>query len=473
MSRWRDVAVALGLAAGAASASPVLAATSYPNDPYFAAAAQWGLVGQPASIEAPAAWCVSTGAGQLIADVDTGADFAHPDLSGKLVAGARFLGGTTPYPGPPTGGLGDPSAVADDNGHGTLTAGIMAAVTNNGRGIAAVAPDARVLVVKVLDGQGSGFDSDVANGIRWSVDHGATAVNVSIGPDVALGAGVATPQTSDIPDAVHYAATHDVAVALAAGNARLPVSSYLSLGSDALVVGALGPDASVPSYSNFGNSVQIYAPGGAGTSSPDPQTQLAQNIVSTRLPAAGEAQDAYGVAAGTSFATPHVTGTLALLRARGASASSARSRIVGTAVTRKGFPDLDAAHALDAAGTCGAAAAPGPTPAGSAPPASRAPVPAPGSGHASAPAASPPPSSSPAPMPAGSSPSSSSGPVALATAAAATPETTTPRPAASGVPPPTTRGGGGAGVTIGLVVAGLAVLGGAAMLGGRRWRRSH
>src|SRR5439155_14832904 len=107
--------------------------------------AQWYLTGATSAINAPSAWCRGTGAGVVVADVDTGADFGHQDLAGKLIAGAAFIGG-----GGSQSGSGQ-AAVQDDEGHGTSTSGLIVANTNNGVGIASVAPDARVLVVKVLD----------------------------------------------------------------------------------------------------------------------------------------------------------------------------------------------------------------------------------------------------------------------------------------------------------------------------------
>lgn len=337
--------VLLGIVPALLCAIPAAALTSSPNDPFFPD--QWALQGQPASIRAPLAWCVTTGAGITVADVDTGASFSHPDLAGKLVAGAQYLGGT-PYPnGAPTGGPGDPTAVSDGNGHGTMTAGIIAADTDNARGIAAVAPGARLLVVKVLGDDGRGHDTDVANGIRWATDHGAQVINLSIGPEV----GVSTGLTSAIPDAVHYAASKGVAVAISAGNSALPVSNYPSLTQDALIVGALAPDGTVATYSNAGVAVSIYAPGGTGTTAPDQTTQLSQNIVSTTIPRNGN-PDAYATSAGTSFAAPQVAGTLALLMAQGLPAAQARQRVLATAVRRNGVAELDAAAAVGAERPC-------------------------------------------------------------------------------------------------------------------------
>jgi len=362
---------------------PASAATSFPNDPFFVAGQQWGLAGQPASIDAPAAWCAATGSGITIADVDTGADFSHPDLQGKLIPGAAYLNATSPYPGPPSG-----SSVNDDNGHGTMTTGIEAADTNNGIGIAGVAPDAHVLVVKVLDSTGSGYDSDVANGIRWAADHGARVINVSIGPEV----GFAFTLTSDIPDAVSYAESAGAAVILAAGNSSLPLSAYQGLSGNAyLIVGALNPDASIAGYSQSG---MIYAPGGTGSSTND----ASREVISTYN------DGGYRAESGTSFATPHVSGIVALLMSRGFDNAGAISRVLSTATPgRGGQPDANAAAALGVSGTCGSTA-PRPAP----PPPPPAPAPPPSAPAASAtpqPSASsqPQPSTSAAPQAPGSS----------------------------------------------------------------------
>jgi serine protease len=334
------LASALGLTTLSAAA-----ATSYPNDYFFVEGDQWALSGSAVSINAPAAWCAGTGANIVIADVDTGANFGHPDLSGKLIAGAAFLGGTAPDKNHPTGT--GQAAVQDDNGHGSMTTGIMVADTANGQGIAAVAPAARALIVKVLDANGSGYDSDVADGVEWAVDHGANVINVSIGPGSIAGTGVAAPgtaATSLIPQAIQYASQRGVAVAVAAGNSGISAADYISLSQQrqALTVGALGPGDQVASYSNYGYQVSIYAPGG---DAPSKDAESLQNlIVSTGL--TGQYPE-YFMGEGTSFAAPQVAGVLAQLMATGMSASQAMSAVTAHAGgSADGFPQLDAAAAL-------------------------------------------------------------------------------------------------------------------------------
>jgi subtilisin family serine protease len=322
---------------GLTLASPAAAGTSTPDDPYFVQHDQWPLTGSPASINAPGAWPASTGAGVLIADIDTGADFAHPDLAGKLVVGARFTrcDGTLE--------AGDQPSVQDDVGHGTMTTGLMVADTDNHVGIAAVAPDARALVIKVIDRSGRGCDPDVAAAIRYAVTRGARVINLSLGSDVPL---LPTLTGSAIPDAVRSAAQGGVAVALAAGNTSLPISDYDSLADVALVVGALGPDGSVAPYSTGGGGVNVYAPGGdSGQATVGPHSR--GQVLSTALASHG-----YTAEQGTSFAAPHVAGVLALLLACGLDAAQARQRILATAPQMNGVPKLDAAAAVRGAGHC-------------------------------------------------------------------------------------------------------------------------
>lgn len=341
-SKRRVVGSALAAAAGftVLAATPALAAaTSYPNDYFFAAGDQWALTGVTASIQAPAAWCTSTGAGEVVAMVDTGADFGHPDLSGKLRLGAAFTGGGATTDTQPTAT--DQGSLQDVEGHGTVTTGVIVANTNNGEGIAAVAPDAQAMVMQVRGGDGSIYESDVALAMEYAADHGANVINVSIEPG-QLKAGNTNVPDLTIPFAAQYASQKGAAVVLAAGNDAASQAVYPNHSGIALVAGALGPSGEMAWYSNHGSDVSIYAPGG---DAPKGSTLTVQNsVVSTDLRSSGYS---YALAEGTSLSAPMVSGALALLMEHsGNNAQAAMRAITANAVNRNGLPELDSAAAL-------------------------------------------------------------------------------------------------------------------------------
>ncbi len=294
-----SVVALVGGLAGAASAT---------NDTYFGR--QWAL----SQIGAPQAWTRSTGGGVTIGIVDTGIDAAHPDLAGKVVAMADCVGKPC-VAGP----------APDTHGHGTIVSGIAAAVTSNGKGIAGVAPDARLAVAKVLNAGGEGRVEDINNGIRWVVDHGARVVNLSLGdPNFLAASALGTPLRSGI----EYAWSKGAVPVLASGNYATGAGD---LGSEnygnvnALVVGATDRAGNVPSYSSpIGNAKWgLVAPGGAGSGGAD------SNVISTFITSSGGS--GYASSAGTSMAAPHVAGAVALLLAQGQSPAAAVSRILATA----------------------------------------------------------------------------------------------------------------------------------------------
>src|SRR4051794_23754163 len=199
--------------------------SSAPNDPLLAK--QWGL-GQ---IKAAGAWSRGAlGGGATIAIVDTGVDLNHPDLKDKLLPGADFVSSEPCTPG-----------AQDTNGHGTHVAGIAAASTNNGIGVAGTAPEAKILPVRVLDPDGSGTGPDIVAGIKWAADHGAQVINLSIGEGIDVGglAGVSSPIDLDaISDGVDYAWQHGAVVVAAAGNATFPFCEYPAMSAHAICVAA-------------------------------------------------------------------------------------------------------------------------------------------------------------------------------------------------------------------------------------------
>jgi len=317
--------VTAGASLGAARAAP-------PSNDYFwdNPPVQWGLL----QVGAPAAWTASTGAGITVGVVDTGIDATHEDLTGKVVDGADCVGAN-----------GDPAAcgpggTTDVVGHGTHIAGIIGAITNNGIGVASMAPDAHLISARAISSDGSGTDADVGAGIKWVVDHGAAVVNLSLGAEkarVTFGPGFSS--------GVEYAWSHGAIAVVAAGNsAQTPYYGTLHM----VVVGATTPGGQLASYSNHLDHAQwgVAAPGGASDGNPY------DDIVST-YPG-----NAFATIAGTSMATAHVSGELALLRAKGYSRDDAVQRLLGHTVACDGC----GSGRIDAAAAVGAGPAPPPAP---------------------------------------------------------------------------------------------------------------
>src|SRR2546423_5039579 len=191
----------LGLAAMALVLFPTGAQAS--NDPSFKD--QWSL----SRIGAEAAWGRTTGAGIRVGIVDTGVDLNHEDLAGKVVESTSCVGSD-----------GDPAkckgSAQDDQGHGTHVSGIAAALKDNGKGVAGVAPDAKLIVAKVLEATGAGSSNDVTAGIKWVVDHGAQVVNLSLGDPAQAVTQLFGP--NDLNEGVQYAWSHGAVAVVAAGD---------------------------------------------------------------------------------------------------------------------------------------------------------------------------------------------------------------------------------------------------------------
>jgi subtilisin family serine protease len=310
-------------APGVAHATPACTpiATSYesgaptsaaPNDPLLSR--QWGLT----TIKASGAWNRGAlGGGATIAIVDTGVDLNHPDLKDKLLDGVDLVSGETCTPG-----------AQDLNGHGTHVAGIAAAAANNGIGVAGTAPDAKILPVRVLDPAGSGSGPDIVAGIKWAADHGAQVINLSIGEGLSIsgtGLSVSSPVDIDsIGEGVDYAWQKGAVVVAAAGNSTFPLCEYPAASAHAICVASVDSTGFPSSFSNFPGRLTgaaVRAPGGDGSGSCDPDA----DVWSTYWPGAtGDdaercAPKGYEPLAGTSMATPFVSGIAAMLRAAGLS----------------------------------------------------------------------------------------------------------------------------------------------------------
>lgn len=317
------LATALALPAGAAS-------TGDPLSPQ-----QWGLD----QVRAPAAWATTTGEGTVIAIVDTGVDLDHPDLAGQLVGGATFTCDGKPGPCGNGDWVGPDGEAQSPDSHGTHVAGIAAAATGNGVGVAGTAPDASLMPVKVLE-DGSGSFEDIAAGIRWAVDHGADVVNLSLGAIPGAQALTYTGLISDTTDAVAYARSQGVIVVAAAGNdVQVPLCGTPAFEDGALCVTATDKREAPAAYSNGALKPDLQAVAGPGGS----LLGCDEDVVSTVPQGTGisdfcEFSSDYDAYAGTSMAAPHVAGVAALLVAQGRTDDN----VLETLLTTSRQPIIDA-----------------------------------------------------------------------------------------------------------------------------------
>lgn len=343
---------------GATLASALWAAPSGADTGDLAndAGLQWNLE----RIGAEEAWDAGRGEGTTIAVVDSGVALDHEDLAGQLAPGVacRRTGGD---PARCTG------APQDDDGHGTHVAGVAAAATGNGLGIAGTAPGARIVPVKVLfracaNCQSTGEAEDVSAAVRWAADRGATVINLSLGSTASavFGEGFA--------DAVRHAWAKGSIPVVAAGNDYVLTADLGS--APAVVVSATDRDDQAPEYSNGVGDARwaVSAPGGDGRDTPDTCAQRGEprGILSTYW-SSTDPTGAYACLSGTSMAAPHVSGALAVLRGAGLSPEAAVQRLLDTA-TDLGAPGpdplfgagrIDLAAAMDGAGSAVPASSPG------------------------------------------------------------------------------------------------------------------
>ncbi|WP_414528325.1 S8 family peptidase [Nodularia chucula] len=248
-------------------------------------------------VKAPAAWAQGyTGRGVVIAVLDTGVDYTHPDLKDNIWTNP----GEIPGNGIDNDGNGyiddtqgwnfadNSNNVIDANGHGTHVAGTIAG-GNNGFGVIGIAYDAKIMPVKVLSDQGSGSSTSVANGIYYAVNNGANVINLSLGGNFP---------NSSIENAIQYASSKGTVVVMAAGNNGYPFTGYPATYANnwGLAVGAVDQNNNLANFSNRAgmNAFPYVTAPGVGIYSTVPGNQ-------------------YATYNGTSMATPHVAGVVALM----------------------------------------------------------------------------------------------------------------------------------------------------------------
>ena len=282
---------------------PDIMETVHIDDPYYGY--QWHL--QQLGLES--VWATTDGSGVVVAVLDTGVS-AGSDGFASLLPGNDLVDGD--------------NDASDEHGHGTHVSGTIAQATDNGVGVAGVAPGASILPVRVLDASGSGYASRTAEGIRWATDNGAQVINMSLG---------AAAQSSLREAACDYAYEAGVVVVASSGNdSYTEFVSYPAANDAVIAVGATDLNRDIAYYSNQGEQMELSAPGGDATVDHNGDG-LGDGVVQETFYLPYNYPWGYYSFQGTSMAAPHVSGVAALLIANGLdSAEVVREALTSTAV---------------------------------------------------------------------------------------------------------------------------------------------
>lgn len=240
------------------------------------------------------AWNIEQGdTGTIVAVIDTGVAYRDgggyqraPDLDNTFFYKGYDFVNDDPYPD-------------DDDGHGTHVCGTVAQSTNNAYGVAGVAPGCRVMPVKVLDEEGKGTDAEIIEGIEYAADNGADVINMSLSGE---------DSNELLEDACDYAFSKGVVVCASSGNENNDEVGYPAAYPSCIAVGATRRDRKRASYSNYGTSLDVVAPGGDGP-------VYGNNIIQESYQTFGDPSSGFTLVAmnGTSMACPHVAGVAALV----------------------------------------------------------------------------------------------------------------------------------------------------------------
>jgi serine protease len=296
-----------------------------PNDPGDGDAAgdwqqlQWNFAG-PFGVNAPQAWAnvaadgAPGGKGVIVAVLDTGVAYANhgPFLRSPDFSRYGFVGGYD--------FIAHNSFPDDRNGHGTFVAGTIAEATNNHYGVTGLAFAARIMPVRVLDTQGEGEASTIAEGVRYAVRHGARVINLSL----EFSSNVTASDIPELIEALRYARRRGVLVVAAAGNEAHTVIAYPARAPDVVAVGATTEHGCLADYSNDGSGLALVAPGGgadanlSGDPNCHPELPAGRDVFQVTF--TGSSPRRFGLPSGyegTSMASPHVAATAALIIASG------------------------------------------------------------------------------------------------------------------------------------------------------------
>lgn len=297
-----------------------------PNDTRYLD--QWHYYEATGGLTAPAAWDKSTGTGVVVAVIDTGYR-PHVDLAANIVGGYDMIIDTAvsndsngrdsnaqdPGDWVAAGECGVGSAASNSSWHGTHVSGTIAALTSNASGVAGVAFGAKVLPVRAL-GKCGGYTSDIADGITWASGGTVSGLPANAYParviNMSLGGGGACDATTQ--GAINGARGRGTVVVVAAGNSNADAANYSPAScAGVITVAAVNRSGGRAYYSNYGAVVDVAAPGG------DMRTSSANGVLSTlNSGTSAPGADSYAYYQGTSMATPHVAGVVALMLAKNA-----------------------------------------------------------------------------------------------------------------------------------------------------------